>query len=281
MELLQGVSDIIQEISEKVILPKFQDICKNRVINKTPADLVTAADIDSEMAFFRELPKIIPDSQIVSEELSDSHPVLLKSFQDSKIQNLWVIDPLDGTTNFIEGKENFAVAVSLITNGKTKAAWIYLPYKKQMLCGDEKHGLFLNNKKFEIENKKRKIENIDTNRLLLPYIKPSFNLIRASSCSCSYFNLITQKIDAIIFSKKLLPWDHVAGTFLHKCSGGFNAYIDGTEYSPSKKQHNTLIMAPDRKSWMELRGQTQIWLERLTIDNQKQVLGTGNIKWEK
>lgn len=48
-----------------------------------------------------------------------------------------------------------------------------------------------------------------------------------------------------------------------------------------KKQHNTLIMAPDRKSWMELRGQTQIWLERLTIDNQKQFLGTGNIKWEK
>ena len=40
-------------------------------------------------------------------------------------------------------------------------------------------------------------------------------------------------------------------------------------------------MAPDRKSWMELRGQTQIWLERLTIDNQKQFLGTGNIKWEK
>ena len=104
MELLQGVSDIIQEISERVILPKFQDICKNSIINKTPADLVTAADIDSEMAFFRELPKIIPDSQIVSEELSDSHPVLLKSFQDSKIQNLWVIDPLDGTTNFIEGK---------------------------------------------------------------------------------------------------------------------------------------------------------------------------------
>lgn len=203
---------------------------------------------------------------------------MLKSFQDPKIKNLWVIDPLDGTTNFVDGKENFAVAVSLISNGQTEASWIYLPYKRQMLSGDRESGLFLNNKKFEIENKKNNIENIDTNHTLIPYIDKSLNQIRASSCSCSYFNLITQKIDAIVFSKQLLPWDHIAGTFLHKCSGGFNAFIDGTEYSPTKPQNNTLIMAPNKLSWMNLRCKTMHWKDQLFIDNRKNIFNSGRIK---
>lgn len=270
--------DIIQEISEKIILPRFQDICKNRIIAKSPADLVTSVDIDSEMAFFKELPKVVPNSQIISEELADEHPTLLKSFHDEKIKNLWVIDPLDGTTNFINGKENFAVAVSLITEGKTKASWIYLPYKQQMLYGDNQNGVFLNDKKLQTENKKAKIENIDTNHTLIPYLDKSLNLIRASSCSCSYFNLITQKIDAIVFSKRLLPWDHVAGTFLHKCVGGFNAFMDGSEYSPTKPQNNTLIMAPDKLSWMNLRGRTKHWQNNLLLDNKKRYFQLGKIK---
>ncbi|MBP3545512.1 MAG: hypothetical protein J6K16_00070 [Alphaproteobacteria bacterium] len=267
MDLLKKVSGIIKKVSNDVIMPNFYNLRRDPSFRENAAEVVTQADIESERHLIHELSKIIPNSLVVSEEWSKNYPYISTCFEDRNVKNLWVIDPLDGTQNFINKSENFAVAVTLMERGHPVAAWIYLPYKKQMLYGDEVHGVFLNDQKLNFSNQVSKIKKMDANGALAPYVGKSVKLMRAHSCSCSYFNLITQKTDAVVFSKKLLPWDHTAGAFLHKCSGGFNAFIDGTRYTPARDGVNTLILAPNKRLWMELRGKTRSWLQQMEQEN--------------
>jgi len=135
----------------------------------------------------------------------------------------------------------------------------HLPASQQMLSYHKDEGVMLNGKKIAPYKGSNKLNTIDINSALLKK-NNKYTVDRAKSCVVSYFNLITGKIDGLVFSKNLLPWDHTAGTFILSKLNGHSAFIDGKNYVP-KTQKNTIIAAKDKKSWKKLQQEASKWLK--------------------
>ena len=253
MDILQEVSGLIRAVSDNLIMSRFQSIhdIRNLGIEKNKKEIVTSADIDSERFLTAGLQQIMPSANILSEEIARIQPQIKQMLFDNNAHEIFIVDPLDGSNNYLNGKKEFAVAVSFMKDSEIEAAWIYLPYYKTMLCGDER-GVFLNGKKIMLSNSPYIIEKIETNQSFVPFLPDKYTPVCSNSCSYAYYSLISGKTDAVVFKKNLLPWDHTAGTFLYQKAGGYSACVDGRPYSPKNLLYNTLILAQNKQLWNQL-----------------------------
>lgn len=258
MEILDSVGRVIRQASDEIIMPIIKNQSKAKIFKKCDGSAVTNADLQVDGFLSERLQKIIPGSSFVSEE----------SQRDGDINKpyVWLVDPIDGTDNFINGSKDFAVVVALMNHSTPISAWIYLPYSKQMLCGNDRR-VFLNGSPFQ-QDKERTVKTVKVNSSLAKYAEETFDLVKIRSCSCSYFSAITGKIDAVVFDKALLPWDHIPGTFLHKVSGGHNSLINENAYKSCDLQTpitDTLISAPNIKVWSHLKNKVESWKKRSNL----------------
>ena len=103
----------------------------------SPNDLVTDADIASERVLTAALSALLPGSRVVGEEAADADPQTLNWLAGPA--PVWLVDPVDGTVNFAQGRECFAVVIALCIGGTTIAGWIYDPINALMVrarCGE-------------------------------------------------------------------------------------------------------------------------------------------------
>lgn len=119
------VADILAEVSQTVILPRWRNLARGEVNEKTgPRDLVTVADVEAEEAITKRLAGLLPSSIVVGEEAYHSTPAILHHIT-SHDGYVWIVDPIDGTWGFANGKPYFGSIVALVKNGQTVAGWIY------------------------------------------------------------------------------------------------------------------------------------------------------------
>ena len=127
---IDRVSTIIREVAEAEILPRFRCLAAADVREKGPGDLVTVADEESERQLTRRLMELVPNSAVIGEEaVAVDQKVLDRIFDDAPV---WIIDPVDGTSNFASGKPAFGVIVAYARRGETVAGWIHDPLGKRM-----------------------------------------------------------------------------------------------------------------------------------------------------
>ena len=124
-ELTTQVNALLKEVAAKAILPRYQALHSDQIKEKEPGDYVTAADLASEAMLKKGLAELLPGSQIVGEEEFSASPGLIDDLNDES--PIWVIDPLDGTINFVKGVRGFAIQLALIENNITTMAWIHDP----------------------------------------------------------------------------------------------------------------------------------------------------------
>ena len=133
--------------ASRSLIRDFGEIENLQVLAKGPGDFVTSADKRTEKILIEELQKAHPEYGIITEESG--------MINKSNINNRWIIDPIDGTMNFLNGVPQFAISVGYEENGEIKCGVIFNPVTNEMFCAEKGNGSYLNNGRIRVSNKKK------------------------------------------------------------------------------------------------------------------------------
>ena len=198
------------EKASKILIRDFGEIEKLQVSRKGPLDFVTNSDLKTEKIIIEELNKGRPDYSIISEENGK------KKNKDSK--NTWVIDPIDGTVNFLHGIPHFAISIALKSNDEIISGLIYDPIKDEMFFAEKNNGAFLNNRRMRVSSK-NKLD--DCLFAISGQLKNDANISnrKTGSAALDLAYVAAGRYDGY-FQKDLNIWDVAAGIVLIKEAGG-------------------------------------------------------------
>jgi len=204
------------EKASKVLIRDFGEIEKLQVSKKGPSDFVTNSDIKAEKIIIEELKKARPNYSIISEENGTEN--------NKDKNNTWIIDPIDGTINFLHGIPHFAISIALKSNDEIISGLIFDPIKNEIFFAEKENGAFFNNHRIRV-SKKNEINNClfatggETKQELdLPY--------RKSGCAALDMAYVAAGRYDGYFQHDLNLWDIAAGIILVKEAGGVLNEID-------------------------------------------------------
>ena len=139
------------EKASKILIRDFGELEKLQVSAKGPSDFVTNSDKKVEKILIEELIKSRKKFSILSEEIG--------KINNSDKDNIWIIDPIDGTTNFLHGVPHFAISIALKSKDEIVSGLIFDPIKNEMFYAEKNNGAFFNNKIIRV-SKKKKLKNV-------------------------------------------------------------------------------------------------------------------------
>ena len=200
------------EKASKVIIRDFGEIENLQVAKKGPRDFVTKTDKRVEEILIGELTKSKKNYSFLTEESGK----IVNSDKDKR----WIIDPIDGTTNFLHGIPHFAISIALEIDNEIKCAVINDPNKNEIFFAEKNNGAFYNNHRIRVSNK-RDIEDclFSSNQDGLKIIYPSLNM-RSTGCSALDLAYVgSGRLDGF-FHNKINLWDIAAGTLIITEAGG-------------------------------------------------------------
>ena len=208
------------EKASKILIRDFGEIENLQVSNKGPYDFVTNADIKVENTIIDELKKAKPNYSILSEE---------KGFENNRDSKTWIIDPIDGTINFLHGVPHFAISIALKENDEIIAGLIYDPIKNEMFYGEKNNGAFFNNHRVRVSKKTELSEClfVTGGKLMSDY---EFTYRKSGSAALDLAYVAAGRYDGY-FQKNLNIWDIAAGIIILKEAGGILNEIDLTNNS--------------------------------------------------
>jgi len=204
------------EKASRALIRDFGEIEKLQVSIKGPTNFVSNADLKAEKIIIEELKKARPNYSIISEEDGS------ESNKDKK--NTWVIDPIDGTTNFLHGVPHFAISIGLKSENEIISGLIYDPIKDEMFYAEKDKGAFFNNQRIRVSKKK------EINSCLFATGGKSKNEIdlplrRSGSAALDMAYVAAGRYDGY-FQNDLNLWDIAAGIIILKEAGGMINEID-------------------------------------------------------
>ena len=212
------------EKASKILIRDFGEIEKLQVSKKGPSDFVTNSDLKTEKIIIEELTKGRPDYSIISEENG------VKINKDNK--NTWIIDPIDGTVNFLHGIPHFATSIALKHNDEIISGLIFDPIKDEMFYAEKDNGAFLNNKRIRVSKKNNIKECLFATSGLIDK-KMEFSYRKSGSAALDMAYIACGRYDGY-FQKNLHLWDIAAGLILVKEAGGMINKIDLGNYDDLK-----------------------------------------------
>ena len=198
------------EKASKILIRDFGEIEKLQISVKGPSDFVSSADTKAEKIIINELMKAKKNYSVLSEESG------YKANADSK--NVWIIDPIDGTTNFLHGVPHFAISIALKSDNEIVSGLIYDPIKDEMFYAENNNGAFFNNQRIKVSKKK------DLQSCLFGTggkEKVETNLItrKSGSAALDMAYVAAGRYDGY-FQNNLNLWDVAAGIIIVKEAGG-------------------------------------------------------------
>ncbi len=196
----------------------------HKIGHKGEIDLVTEIDIRSEQRIIKILKKEFPDHDILTEE---------EKGWDSGSEYKWIIDPLDGTTNYAHGFPCFSVSIALEKMGKVILGVIYDPLKEELFIAEKGRGAYLNRKRISVSKTKRLSDALLATGFAYDVrVSPENNLDhfsnftlsaqgvrRAGSAALDLCYVASGRFDGF-WEMKLKPWDVAAGSLIVKEAGG-------------------------------------------------------------
>ena len=212
------------EKASKILIRDFGEIEKLQVSKKGPSDFVTNSDIKAEKIIIDELTKGRPDYSIISEENG------VKKNKDNK--NTWIIDPIDGTVNFLHGIPHFATSIALKCKNEIISGLIFDPIKDEMFYAEKNNGAYLNNKRIRVSKKNNMIECLFATSGAVQK-KMEFSYRKSGSAALDMAYLACGRYDGY-FQKNLNLWDIAAGLILVTEAGGVINKIDLNEHKDLK-----------------------------------------------
>ena len=204
------------EKASKILIRDFGEIEKLQVSKKGPSDFVTNSDIKVEKIIIEELKKARPNYSIISEEIG------IENNRDKN--NTWVIDPIDGTINFLHGIPHFAISIALKSKDEIVSGLIFDPIKNEMFFAEKDNGAFFNNQRIRV-SKKNDIQNCLFATGGKFEKEPNISYRKSGCAALDIAYVAAGRYDGF-FQKGLNLWDIAAGIILVKEAGGEINYID-------------------------------------------------------
>ena len=200
------------EKASKILIRDFGEIEKLQVKKKGPLDFVTNSDLRAEKVIIDELKKAKPNFSILSEEVG------YKKNKDT--ENTWIIDPIDGTINFLHGVPHFAISIALQIDGEIVSGLIYDPIKNEIFYAEKKNGAYFNNNRIRV-SKKSNIEEclFSTNCEGIKSVYPRLNLRNTGCAALDLAYVGSGRFDGY-FHNKINIWDVAAGKIIIEEAGG-------------------------------------------------------------
>lgn len=212
----------------------FNELENLQVMTKGPANFVTAADIRTQNTIYDELSYAKPDWSFIMEE---SKPI-----RGGNPNSKFIIDPIDGTTNFMHGNPNFAISIAAEIDNKLEAALIYSPITDEMFIAERGKGAFLNDKRIRVASRKKLSESIlitgiphlgrgDIDlflREMKTLIPEVAGIRRSGSAALDLAWVAAGRYDAF-WERGLASWDIAAGILMIKEAGGYAQGINGKD----------------------------------------------------
>lgn len=260
--LMEKVAEILAETSAEVVEPRFRALAAGEVLEKAPGEVVTIADREAEVIIARRLRELLP-VPVVGEEAVAADPELARAlFTEPAV---WLVDPVDGTSNFVAGRPEFAVMASLVRAGETVAAWIWQPvtgtsYTAELGAGAWRDGHRLTRpavtdapEKWRGCVKSRFLDPAEHHRLMT--CTRGFGRTGGGlrSAGMEYPQIAEGESEFILYWRTL-PWDHSPGSLLVTEAGGVSARLNGSTYRPEPPgAEDGLLVAADPAVWEQVR----------------------------
>ena len=197
------------EKASKILIRDFGELEKLQVSKKGPKDFVTNSDIRVEKIIIEELKKAKPNYSVISEESG------LERNKDDAYT--WIIDPIDGTVNFLHGIPHFAISIALQFEKEIISGLIFDPIKNELFYAEKNSGAFFNNQRIRVSKK----NNINDCLFALGKMKNTSDLIyrRSGSAALDMAYVAAGRYDGY-YQDNLNLWDIAAGIILVKEAGG-------------------------------------------------------------
>ena len=200
------------EKASKVIIRDFGEVENLQVAKKGPRDFVTKTDKRVEEILIEELTKVKKNYSFLTEESG--------KIEKKDKDKIWIIDPIDGTTNFLHGIPHFAISIALKIDNQIISALIHDPIKNEIFFAEKNNGAYFNNHRIRVSNK-NDIEDclFSSDQHGLKAIFPNLNM-RSSGCAALDLAYVgSGRLDGF-FNNKINLWDIAAGILIVEEAGG-------------------------------------------------------------
>ena len=213
----------------------FGEVQNLQVSMKGPADYVSAADRKAEEIVFQELSRVRPDWGFLMEERG--------TVEGKDPQHRWIVDPLDGTTNFLHGIPMFAVSIALERDGEIVAGVVFNPASDELYSAEKGGGAFMNDRRIRVAARQKLPEGLfgtgapflghgDHARFLYEIrhvMGESSGIRRMGAASLDLAYVAAGRLDGF-WERGLQPWDLSAGAILVREAGGFVTALNGAKF---------------------------------------------------
>ena len=257
---IEKVAALIKEIAAEEIVPRFGALNAADIDTKSgPSDFVTAADRGAEQKLEKVLSDLYPAAAFIGEESVAGNMDKVSVLAGDGA--FWVVDPVDGTRNFVEGRPEFGVIVALVENGETRAGWIYAVPDDAFAVGSKGDGASWRNERLTpLPPEDRDFHGYRAvgslkepwKTRLTPRLREAFNTDPITCSAYGYIRLLTGARQFALYSR-CHPWDHAAGQMMLGEIAGKARYLDdGAPYLPLPTMGRPLLVAGNGENWRKV-----------------------------
>lgn len=255
---VRALEAVVRDVARTITLPFYLNTVRGK---KADGSALTAADEQTQEALIARLPDIA-HAPVLGEEMTEAEQNALWA---GSTDGLWVIDPIDGTTNFANGIPLFALAVAYMVNGKTQFGVVYNPITDEAFFGARGSGAWLNGDRLPLRQAAgslaEAVAGADFKRvpaslaMRLVTQPPCFSLRNFGSSALEWCYVAAGRLDVYLHGGQML-WDHAVGQLLVEESGGLASSLDGSPIRPALSAKQAVVVA----ATPELHRQWLHWL---------------------
>ncbi|MGX4688935.1 inositol monophosphatase family protein [Streptomyces sp. JNUCC 63] len=233
------VEEAVRKAAAAEIMPRFRRLAEHEVDQKSgPHDLVTDADRLAERYLTDALGALLPGSVVVGEEAVHANPAVYEALRDDA--PVWIVDPVDGTRQFVHGDPGFCTLVALARQGVVLASWTYAPAHDRLATAVRGQGAFLDGtplrsgtpepgRPLEVATSHPDFTTDKQKRALLGLRTDGVAPRACGSAGLEYLAVARGELDATAFSWEA-AWDHAAGLLLVEEAGGAQLTLTGDRF---------------------------------------------------
>jgi len=251
-----AVDGTMRRIGRDVLLARFRNLDAAEIEEKAPDDYVTVVDRESERLLGDALTTLLPGSHVVGEEAVEADPALVGRIADGLA---WIVDPLDGTGNYTEGKTPFAMMVALARDGVVQAGWILDPVTRRMCHAVLGGGAYVDNRRIvakptgaalPIGALATRFLPDDVRADISARAEGRISIAAIPNCAGEQYPRLVLGTNDLALFWRTKPWDHAPGALFVTEAGGKVARADGSAYALGDERTG-LLAASSARLWDE------------------------------
>lgn len=258
--VLDDVGELMRVVAREVIVPRFRALSHGEIEEKAPGELVTIADREAEQRLSAALVKLLPAARVVGEEQVAAQPELVHGLEQGAV---WLVDPLDGTSNFVAGSACFSMMIALLHEGEVVASFMLDPLTNLLSRAERGAGAYLEGERLRTGTdapETRALRGAVLKKYLPTELRAAVEgrigrlgeALPGTHCAgAEYPAIVSGRQDFAAFWRTL-PWDHAPGSLFVTEAGGVAQRFDGTPYRPAEDRRG-LLVARNAEIWARAR----------------------------